>query len=321
LEFESGAYVVMADSAAQTQNLATFRRFIERLPGSWQNFLSQRQFRLAQQARNGLAAEKVAENIVEDFLAIALDWSLGDLNNQLQYADIVLTHRGIRRLLIEVKRPGSLKWDQWSLESALAQARRYAAEQRVQSIAVSDGALFYAADLVSGGLQDRARLQLDAAEQCPGAWWLSVDGIYRPATTLAERASTDTGFSAPDQAIEEPLPAAEALLHPKHKVPAECFAYVGDPPKTASWTLPYRLADGSVDEKHLPGAIRAVLSNYRGTHVKRIPESAVGDVLVRLGRADAEIRKLPGQTPHALASYQQLYDALHQIQRLDELPM
>lgn len=309
----------MIDSPAQIQSLASFRRFIDRLPDSWQIFLAQRQSRLAQQARNGLAAEKVAENIVEDLFTVALDWSLSDLNNQVQYADLVLTNRGIKRLLIEVKRPGSLKWDQRSLEVALSQARRYASEQRVQSIAVSDGTLFYAADLAHGGLQDRVRLQLDTGVFSPDAWWLSVDGIYRPAIALAERA-TPVASPAPDESSSAQSPAPAGLLHPKHKVPAECFAYVGDASKTATWKLPYRLADGSVDEKHLPGAIRAVLSNYRGTHIKTIPESAIGDVLVRLGKAAAEIRKLPGQTPKPLQSYQQLYHALHQMQRLADLP-
>ena len=81
------------------------------------------------------------------------------------------------------------------------------------------------------------------------------------------------------------------------------------------------MPDGSVDEQHLPGAIRAVLSNYRGTHIKAVPESALGDVLVRLGIAAAEIRKLPGQAPKPLTSYQLLYDALHQMQRLGDLPL
>lgn len=311
----------MAASSAQIVNLAGFRKFMERLPASWRDFLAQREFRLAQLARNGLAAEKVAENIVEDFLTIALDWSLSDLNNQLHYADIVLTSLGIKRLLIEVKRPGSLRWDQPSLEAALSQARRYAAEQRVQSIAVSDGTLFYAADIVNGGLQNRARLQLDSGEHSPDAWWLSVDGIYRLATTLAERPAAGSASSVSQEEIEVPVPTVGVLLHPKHKVPAECFAYVGDPSRTATWKLPYRLANGSVDQGHLPGAIRAVLSNYRGARVKTIPEAAISDVLVRLGKAAAEICKLPGQTPKPLESYQQLYDALHQLQRLDEIPI
>ena len=311
----------MSDSISQIKSLSSYRRFIERLAQSWRTFQAQRHARLAQQARNGLAAEKVAENIVEDFLTIALDWPLSDLNNQLQYADLVLTNRGVKRLLIEVKRPGALQWDQRSLEAALSQARRYAAEQRVQSIAVSDGTLFYAADLVNGGLQDRARLQLDAAEISEDAWWLSLDGIYRSAVTLCADLPT---ASAP--ANLERAPGAEpgspaVLLHPKHQRPAECFAYVGDASQPKTWKLPYRMPDGSVDEQHLPGAIRAVLSNYRGTHIKAVPESALGDVLVRLGIAAAEIRKLPGQAPKPLTSYQLLYDALHQMQRLGDLPL
>jgi len=309
----------MVDLPLQPTNLATYRKFIARLPGCWQEFRTRRESRLAQQARNGLAAERVAENIVEDFFTVALDWSLSDLNNQLHYADIVITSRGIKRLLIEVKRPGSLKWEQRSLEASLAQACRYASEQRVQSIAVSDGTLFYAADLINGGLQNRALLTLDSAMYSPDAWWLSVDGIYRPAKSLGKQYKIQTPFVGSGETLGVSLPVAEPLLHPRHKVPAACFAYVGDASDTSTWKLPYRLADGSVDEKHLPGAIRAVLSNYRGTHVKSVPESAIDDVLVRLGTAAGEIRKLPGQTPKPLESYQLLYDALHQKDRLAEV--
>jgi len=308
----------MNEPAAHPDNLAAFRKFMSRLPEFWPAFLRQRQTRLTQQERNGAAAEKVAENIVEDLLTVALDWSLGDLNNQLRYADIVLTRQGIKRLLVEVKRPGSLKWDQPSLHLALAQARRYADEQRVRTIAVSDGTLFYAADIVNGGLQPRARLLLDAAAYSPDAWWLSVDGIYRPARTLGvsdspvvPALSTPVDINSPD--------AGGVLLHPKYRVPAECFAYVADASKPLTWKLPYRKADGTVDEAHLPGAIRAVVSNYRGAHLKTVPESAMADVLVRLGKAAAEVRKLPGQTPSPLGSYQQLYDALYQLGRLGEV--
>ena len=188
----------------------------------------------------------------------------------------------------------------------------------MQTIAVSDGALFYAADLVNGGLQNRARLQLNSAEHSPDAWWLSVDGIYRPATTLCAAPAIQGEPAVSSEAPEAPRSESEVLLHHKHRVPAECFAYVGDASDTTTWKLPYRLSDGSVDQKHLAGAIRAVLSNYRGAHVD-IPESAIEDVLVRLGRAAAEIRKLQSQTPKPLASYQLLYDALHQKDRLSEV--
>ncbi len=172
-----------------------------------------------QQQRNGAAAEKVAENILEDFFTIALDWQLGDMNNQLQYADIVLTNRGIKRLLVEVKRPGSLKLDQLSLEQALSQARRYADEQRVRTIAVSDGALFYAADIVNGGLQRRSYLRLDATAHSLDAWWVSTDGIYRTPASLggADSATAPVTAAGGTDTNAAPATAEPVLLHPKHK--------------------------------------------------------------------------------------------------------
>ncbi|HDL84865.1 MAG TPA: hypothetical protein ENH11_00760 [Candidatus Acetothermia bacterium] len=311
----------MKEMPTQLDSLATFRKFMDRIPASWSAFQRQRESRLVQQVRHGVAAEKVAENILEDFFTMALDWSLCDLNNQLRFADLVLTTQGIKRLLVEVKRPGSLRWDQPSLEQALAQARRYADEQRVRTIAVSDGTLFYAADIVNGGLEHRARLSLDADAYLPDAWWLSVDGIYRQVTRLGELAAPAGDSEQPSGGNYDPVPAdsSDILLHAKYKVPAECFAYVGDALKPTTWKLPYRNRDGTVDEAHLPGAIRAIVTNYRGAHIKSVPEAAIPDVLVRLGKAAAEIRKLPGQTPSPLASYQQLYDTLHQLGRLDDV--
>jgi len=67
--------------------------------------------------------------------------------------------------------------------------------------------------------------------------------------------------------------AAEALLHPKYDLPAASFAYVGDPANPATWKLPYRHADGSVDRTRLPLAIEAILGTYRGRKA-RIPASA-----------------------------------------------
>lgn len=77
----------------------------------------------------------------------------------------------------------------------------------------------------------------------------------------------------------------ETVLHPKYKLPAQCFAYVGEPANPVTWKLPYLHADGTVDLARLPKAIQAILSNYRGARVTSIPENAIPDVLVRLGRA------------------------------------
>lgn len=65
---------------------------------------------MAQQRRFGTAAEKVAENILEDLFTMALDWHLSEVNNQVGYADLVLTRLGVKHLIVEVKRPGALAW-------------------------------------------------------------------------------------------------------------------------------------------------------------------------------------------------------------------
>ena len=49
---------------------------------------------------------------------MVLDWSVRDLNNQVEYADLVLTRLGIKSLVIEVKRPGALAWNRRAVEAA-----------------------------------------------------------------------------------------------------------------------------------------------------------------------------------------------------------
>lgn len=300
--------------------LASFRKFMSHSQSVWPEFLQRRSERLVQADRNGKAPEKVAEDILGDFFTMALDWKVSDINNQLDFADLVLTTLGIKRILVEAKRPGSLAWNRPGLEQALGQARRYADEQRVNTIAISDGCIFYAADIVNGGLSDRVRLRLDGRTLSPNSWWVSVDGIYRPVEDIGGEAASAATLDNPAAAISEARDGqAEALLHPKYKVPAECFAYVGDASNPATWKLPHRFADGRVDEKHLCGAIRAVVSNYRGARVKTIPEQALPDVLVRLGKAAAEAGRLPGQDPDPRLSYQQLHDVLRQLDKLSQV--
>lgn len=93
---------------AHVEHLATYQRGIERIRAAWPAFLAKRMERLEQQRRHGVAAEKVAENILEDLFTEVLDWTVGDLNNQVGYADLLLTRLGIKYLLVEVKRPGAL---------------------------------------------------------------------------------------------------------------------------------------------------------------------------------------------------------------------
>ena len=146
-------------------SLASYRRCCDQLTAAWQAFLAKREARLAQQRRFGTAAEKVAGNILEDLFTMVLDWHLSEVNNQVSYADLVLTRLGVRHPIVEVRRPGALAWNERAVNRALEQANRYADEQRVHSVAVSDGIMLYARDHVPGGQSlDRVFVHLDQPE-------------------------------------------------------------------------------------------------------------------------------------------------------------
>ena len=153
-----------------TASLASYQRCCPRLSATWPQFQAKCSERLAQQRRFGTAAAKVAESILEDLFTMVLDWQLSDVNNQVSYADLVLTRLGVKYLLVEVKRPGALAWNERSVNLALEQAHRYADAQRVRSIAVSEGVMLYARDHVPGGYRDRAFVRLDQP-QAPADLW------------------------------------------------------------------------------------------------------------------------------------------------------
>lgn len=291
-----------------------------RIQANWNAFLQKRNSRLEQQRRHGTAAERVAENIIEDLFTMVLDWRIEDLNNQVEYADLILTSNGLKRLIIEAKRPGALAWNQSAVEIALEQARRYAAEQRVTSIAVSDGVMLYATDIRSSGYRDRVFVSLESSKAPEELWWLSQHGIYRRPET-STRADGLLALLPKHQKIQESasIETDDLLLHPKYKIPAYCFAYVGDASKTSTWKLPYRLADGSPDLKRLPKAIQSILSNYRGAKVSSIPEKSIPDVLVCLAKTAVSLGRLPFQCGDTAEAYRMLEEALIQLDCLDDV--
>lgn len=293
--------------------LSSYRRCVERIEATWPAFAARRRERL----RQGLfdaPVEKVAENILEDLLVEVLDWSLGDVNLQVGRADIVLSALGIKRLVLEVKRPGALVWNRRAVKEALDQAQRYAAVQRVGTVAVSDGHLLYAADVTTSGLRDRILVALDTDKAPEELWWLSVHGIYRPCPAPSLDVLLPADLTDPVDATID----VGALLHPKYHLPAYCFAYVGVADDPHRWKLPYLTGAGSPDTKRLPKAIQAILSNYRGARVD-IPRETVGDVLVRLATAAAVLRKLPCQCNPAADVYVEAHLALEQLDRLADV--
>jgi hypothetical protein len=293
--------------------LASYRHCVDRIEANWPVFAARRQQRL----RQGLfdsPVEKVAENILEDLFTMVLDWSLDDVNLQVGRADVVLSELGIKRLVLEVKRPGTLLWHRRAVEAALDQARRYAAEQKVGAVAVSDAHMLYAADVVGGGLRDRVLVPLDLDEAPRDLWWVSVHGIYRPGPTNAAELTRLLDVTA--VAVSE-VPA-DGLLHPKYHLPSRCFAYVGAANEVHTWKLPYLLETGVPDTGRLPKAIQSILSNYRGAKVD-IPREQVGDVLVRLAIAAATLRKLPCQCAKPSPAYVEAHQALEQLERLGDV--
>lgn len=293
--------------------LACYRRCQDRMAAHWPEFQAKRRERLAQQERFGAAAEKVAECILEDLFTIVLDWRLSEVNNQVAYADMVLTRLGVKQLIIEVKRPGALAWHEHSVGLALAQARRYADEQRVRSIAVSDGIMLYARDAIPGGHRDRALVRLDEPQAPADLWWLSVDGIYR------QREDAEGAHLRLLPVMTECGATPDGLVHPRYRLPARCFAYVGSAAEPKTWRLPYLLADGTPDLARLPKAIQAILSNYRGARISSVPEPAIPEVLVTLGRTAWRLGKLPAASTGTAPVYLQLQDALEQLGRLAEV--
>lgn len=301
------------DSHPLVTHLASRRRCTERISAAWPGFLNKREQRLEQQRRLGEASEKVAEDILEDLFTTVLDWKVSDLNNQVQYADIVLTALGIKNLIVEVKRPGSLAWSRRAVENALTQVSRYACEQKVKVVAVSDGDMLYAANLVDGGLCHRAFASLRDPTPPFDLWWLSVQGIWREPEP-SERAQLRI---LPAEPLETPAPpepnCGATLLHPKYHLPADCFAYVGDYGKPSSWKLPYLLADRTVDAKRLPKAVQCILTNYRGARVSGIPEASIPAVLLRLANAARHAGHMPPEACNPAPVYRQLADTLEQL--------
>lgn len=307
----------LADSEP-CQSLASYRHCADRINSAWPKFLANRAARLQAHPLLGDTPEKSTENILEELFTQVLDWSLCDFVFQVDHADVVLVDHGIRRLIIETKRPGSLAWNRGAVVKALDQALRYAADQKVKSIAVSDGIMLYAADVHEGGIRDRVFIALDQPLPPLDLWWLSVQGIYRNRESAPEKGNGLHQCLLPEESSSDITSTAEPfkegpLLHPKYKLPARCFAYVGNYNDPHTWKLPYLLFEGAVDTKRLPKAIQSILSNYRGVKVSGIPESAIPSTLERLARAAAQAGHLPPRSGKVAPTYHQLVDALDQL--------
>lgn len=195
-----------------------------RIRDRWPSFQATRKVHLASHAVGLTVPERIAENILFDLFTNVLDWEQSDVRWQQDRVDLLVTRVGVKQLVVEAKRPGSFDGP-GSIQRAMRQARGYAEELGVDKIAVSDGCVLVAADLVAGTSTSRLRVHLADDDPPDDLWWISTRGIYR---------SPDHG---PAEAT--PDPGDDQLRHPKYALPARCFAYVGHPDKPVTWKLPY----------------------------------------------------------------------------------
>lgn len=282
-------------------DLARQRRCIEQLQERWPEFLERRTVHLRSHAVGRSPSERIAENILFDLFTRVLDWAPDQVRWQENRIDLLLTRLGVKHLVVEVKRPGSLDGPV-SITRALEQARGYAEQHNVRTVAVSDAGLLDVRDLVDDRFHPRLHVHLSDISPPDALWWVSTRGIYR------------TPPAAPVEKIDLSSAVGEELLHPKYRLPARCFAFIGDPTRTSTWKLPYLRSDGSPDERRLPKAIQAVLRDYRGEQV-RLPEQQVPDVLVRLATAAILLGRMPHQDATPAEVYSALADALVQFGR------
>jgi hypothetical protein len=150
----------MEHSDDDFRQLASYRHCSERIAAQWQPFHARRADRL----RHGFEAEKVAEAILEDLFTEVLDWTKGDVIYQHERADIILSQNGMKYLLIEAKRPGSLQPNSRSLENAISQAVGYAEKQEVTRVAASDGRYLIAKDVAENKNASTHRAYLDLTQ-------------------------------------------------------------------------------------------------------------------------------------------------------------
>lgn len=282
------------------QNLALKKKQTERGVQSWKSFLVRRDQYISQAKRQMGGHERITEKILEDLFSNVLDWNLEDINNQIEHSDIVITKHGIKRMVIETKRIGHFS-SKGNIDKTFHQAIGYAKKMRITKVAISDGNKLFLTeycpnrDLRAGWVD----ISLNSINYPEELWFFSEHGIYRSIDSF--------NFEEP------PLFPQTDLLHHKHCLPYNCFAYVGHERDTKTWKLPYLISDGSIDHKRLSSAIRCIIANYRGNKVKDIPEHHIPIVLKKLAQAAKNAGKMPYQNPRTPDTFFQLESILTQL--------
>ncbi|MCL4392517.1 hypothetical protein M1145_00015 [Patescibacteria group bacterium] len=297
------------------ENQAKYIKFLERLNTNWKDFKIKRKDFLVQNERFGKTPEKVTENILSYLFTEVLDWDLRDINYQVDYADIEITKLGIKRIVIEAKRPGGITWNILQLEKHINQALRYAYKQKISTIGVCDGNKLYILNVEGGSTTPRIFIPLDAEEPHEDLYYISKNGIDKKKTISVNFNKDKEEKTVHNQNSE----TNDELLNKQYKLPARCFAYIGDPNNPYTWKLPYLENNGTIRIKRLQSAIQSIVTNFRGGQVKDIPEKYIPGVLIKLAKAAKDVGKLDPDNPKMANCYRQLYNAIKQMDALDKI--
>lgn len=265
---------------SDTRIAAEVRR---RIADRWPEFARLRGEIVAQtEAGKGLS-ERDVEYILQELVRGPLGWEIGQLARQQDYADFALIDRGLKLAVIETKSFGVFR-DPAQVDRALIQAARYADRHRTPVIWACDGCKLVLAsrDATQQAIAVHLETVLDTPEAPEELYYFTHYGLFR----YAPQAQRTIPYSpSEDEALYK--------LHHGVRLHYSCFAYVGDLRDKATWMMPYRNQDGSVDTGRIGHAVNFLLSpgGFRGQKAQttRIPQAATLLCALRLARAYKEI--------------------------------
>lgn len=257
----------------------------DRLIQSWPEFSQRRQRLLDCRDAGRVLHEKDMEELFRCLAEGPLGYRLDHLCPQQDYADYALIDRGLKLAVVEVKRLGYLAGGRPDLlEEVLRQAARYAHRHRVPYLMAFDGQTLALARWNRAERSVHCALVIDVGRPEPPdeLYYFTHYGIFRVLPEVRYSFLFDPGSD------DGPL-----KTHHGTPLPHFCFAYVGDLRNKATWKMPYRNPDGSVDTKRLGHAVNYLFSpgGYRGqkAEAESIPIAATALVALRLAGAYKEL--------------------------------
>ena len=126
------------------------------------------------------AARQAVGTVLRELFVLALDWPRSALRARPGFADVILSHKGVNHLVIEVTPPSSLRDHPAPLTERLERLWQYATREKIPCLGITDGVTLYVADVEQGRLHSRLQVSLTAPIPPVALWWLSRSGIHRP---------------------------------------------------------------------------------------------------------------------------------------------